>query len=184
MNQDQSPTTPPWATIDSRERGGLETVGRSERFCGARRSSPTRLAAPKRWNWRRVHSHFGHAGSLGDAGSDRLYRRFAARDRAVAHALSALAVPKSALAESPNLQLVTRKIGDSPTKQTPADGSGLRMRDRYGMEPPSRLPRCPLPEVELLVKRVETMGLEPTTPCVQSRAGSALHAGNSPGLAF
>jgi hypothetical protein len=30
--------------------------------------------------------------------------------------------------------------------------------------------------------RVETMGLEPTTPCVQSRGGRALHAGKFAGL--
>ena len=39
-------------------------------------------------------------------------------------------------------------------------------------EDPLRTPSDPLPKVKALVKRVETMGLEPTTPCVQSRCSS------------
>jgi hypothetical protein len=67
----------------------------------------------------------------------------------------------------------------------PVDAHGRqRMWDRCGMEQPPKVLQHPLSEVKVPVKRVETMGLEPTTPWVQSRAGRALHAGNSPGLAF
>jgi hypothetical protein len=67
-----------------------------------------------------------------------------ARDRAVADASSALAVPKPASAELPNRQLVTREDGNSPPRQTSADGGGCGCQvpvsspGSCGMEHPRR----------------------------------------------
>ena len=61
-----------------------------------------------------------------------------ARDRAVAEALSALAVPKPALAEAPSLQLLTREDRNSATLQTPMDGGGCGID--VGWSTPEDLP--------------------------------------------
>jgi hypothetical protein len=94
----------------------------------------------------------------------------AERDRAVAEALSRLAEPKATVRATPNLQLIDAQNENSGPHHTHlrtaadvrwmCDGAALRA------------PEKPLTRPKDLVKRVETMGLEPTTPCVQSRCSS------------
>ena len=104
----------------------------------------------------------------------------AERDRAVAEALSRLAAPISTPKRAANLHLLDGKGTGPGPRSTPTDGGGCAMDVRWS--PPPRGPAAPSRDLKVLVKRVETMGLEPTTPCVQSRARPVLHAGGLPRL--
>jgi integrase len=135
------------------------------RFHDLRHSGNT-LAASTGASLKELMRRMGHASPRAAL----IYQHATAeRDRAVAEALSRLAEPKATLRATPNLQLIDAQNENSGPHHTHEDGSGCAMDVRWSGPEGSREP---LTRPKDLVKRVETMGLEPTTPCVQSRCSS------------